>query len=337
MPWNRPLIIGLLVVLLALTWWRLQPEDEEIRRSRLIMGTVVEIMAGGQAISELESAVDAAFAELERLDKLLSRHNPDSDVSRLSESGNGSKIAAEMAEVITLGLHVAERSDGAFDLTLGRVKALWGFDKEEPSVPEQEALAAALADIGPAALSLNGREVSKRAPHLQVDLGGIAKGYAVDRAIAILKKHGVTSAAVNAGGDMYLLGQRPQGPKRPQRAWRIGIQHPRQKDGVLETVQVRDRSVVTSGDYERFFEQDDVRYHHIFNPQNGLPARACQSVTIIADSVALGDALATAVFVLGPEAGLQLLTQYPQAEGLIVAADGTLHTSPGWASYRVAP
>jgi len=325
------------VVLLALTWWRLQPEDEEIRRSRLIMGTVVEIMAGGQDSSKLESAVDAAFTELERLDKLLSRHNPDSDVSRLSESGSGSKIAAETAEVITLGLHVAERSDGTFDLTLGRVKALWGFDKEEPSVPEQEALAAALADIGPTALSLNGQEVSKRAPHLQVDLGGIAKGYAVDRAIAILKKHGVTSAAVNAGGDMYLLGQRTQRSKRPQHAWRIGIQHPRQKDGVLETVQVRDRAVVTSGDYERFFEQDGVHYHHIFDPQNGLPARVCQSVTIIADSVALGDALATAVFVLGPEAGLLLLTQYPQAEGLIVAADGTLHTSPGWASYQVAP
>ena len=130
---------------------------------------------------------------------------------------------------------------------------------------------------------------------------------------------------------MYLLGQ------RPGRSWRIGIQHPRQKETVLETVQVHDQAVVTSGDYERFFEQDGVRYHHIFDPQTGLPARGCQSVTIIAGSVALGDALATAVFVLGPEAGLQLLKEYSQAEGLIVAADGTLHSSPGWARYRVAP
>ena len=159
------------------------------------------------------------------------------------------------------------------------------------------------------------------------------EGYAVDRAIAVLKQHGVTSATVNAGGDMYLLGQH----SNPQRSWRIGIQHPRQPETVLETVQVRDRAVVTSGDYERFFEQDDVRYHHIFDPQTGFPARGCQSVTIIADSVALGDALATAVFVLGPEAGLQLLTEYPRTEGLIVAADGTLHTSPGWARFRVAP
>ncbi len=337
MPWNRPLIIGLLVVLLALTWWRLQPGDEEIRHSRLIMGTIVEIMAGGQDPDELEDAIDAAFAEIERLDKLLSRHNPGSDVSRLSQSDKGGKVAAETAEVVALGLDVAQQSGGAFDLTLGRLKSLWGFEKETPTVPDQDALSVALAGTGPTALSLDGQQVSKQAPHLQIDLGGIAKGYAVDRAIAVLKLHGVTSAAVNAGGDMYLLGQRPQTPKHPKRFWRIGLQHPRQKDAVLETVQVRDRAVVTSGDYERFFEQEGIRYHHIFDPQNGLPARHCQSVTIIADSVALGDALATAVFVLGPKAGLQLLTQYPQVEGLIVAVDGTLHTSPDWTRYQVTP
>ncbi len=337
MPWNRPLIIGLLVVLLALTWWRLQPEDEEIRRSQLMMGTVVEIMAGGQGFDKLDAAVDAAFAEMARLDKLLSSHNPDSDVSRLSQSDHGGDVAAATAEVIALGLEVAQRSDGAFDLTLGRLKSLWGFDQETPTVPNRDALATALAGIGPEALSLEGQQVNKRAPQLQVDLGGIAKGYAVDRAIAVLKQYGVTSAAVNAGGDMYLLGQRSRRAKHPERFWRIGLQHPRQKDAVLETVQVRDRAVVTSGDYERFFEQDGIRYHHIFDPQSGLPARGCQSVTIIADSVALGDALATAVFVLGPQAGLLLLTQYPQAEGLIVATDGSLHTSPGWAAYQVTP
>lgn len=329
MLWNRPLIIGFLLVLLAMSWWRLQPEDQEIRRSRLIMGTVVEIMAGGLKTSKLETAVDAAFAEISRLDKLLSRHHQDSDVSHLSVDDNGSKVAAETAEVLALGLDVAQRSGGAFDLTLGRLKALWGFDTEAPRIPGHEELAAALAGIGPTALSLQGQQVKKRTPGLQVDLGGIAKGYAVDRAISVLKQHGVSSAAVNAGGDMYLLGQ------RPQRAWRIGIQHPRQKESVLETVQIRDQAVVTSGDYERFFEQEGVRYHHIFDPNSGLPAQGCQSVTIITGSVALGDALATAVFVLGPEAGLQLLAQYPDTEGLIVAADGTLHPSPGWARYRV--
>jgi len=331
LSWNRPLIIGLLVVLLALSWWRLQPDDDKIHRSQLLMGTVVEIMAAGMPASKLETAVDAAFAEIARLDKLLSRYHQDSEVSRLSQSDHSNQVTAETAEVLALGLDVALHSGGAFDLTLGRLKTLWAIDGEAPGIPHHDAIAAALIGTGPTALTLDGRQVSKRTPQLQIDLGGIAKGYAVDRAIAVLKQHGVTSAAINAGGDMYLLGQRTQRP------WRIGIQHPRQKEAVLETVQVSDQAVVTSGDYERFFEQDGMRYHHIFDPQSGLPARDCQSVTIITDSVALGDALATAVFVLGPQAGLQLLNQYPRAEGLIVAANGTLHTSAGWGRYRVAP
>lgn len=331
MSWNRPLMIGLLVGLVALSWWRLQPGDAEVRRSQLLMGTVVEIVAAGQSSGRLDTAIDAAFAEMARLENLLSSHRQESEISRLSRDSRGLMVAAETAEVIALGQDVAQHSGGAFDMTLGALKELWGFDAALPAVPAKEALAATLAGIGPDALALQGRQVVKRAPQLQVDLGGIAKGYAVDRAIAVLQEHGVTSAAINAGGDMYLLGQRPQRP------WRIAIQHPRQQDAVLETVQVRDRAVVTSGDYERFFELAGQRYHHILDPQTGLPARGCQSVTIIADSVALGDALATAVFVLGPQAGLQLLAQYPGSQGLVVAADGSRHTSPGWASHRVAP
>ncbi len=331
MTWNRPLMIVLLAGVLALTWWRLQPADDELRRTQLLMGTVVEIMAGGRPAGQLEDAVDAAFAEMNRLDLLLSSYRPDSEVSRLSQSASGGTVSTETAVVIALGLDVARRSYGAFDLALGRLKALWGIEQEHPAVPDRQAITDALAGIGPNALILDGRQLGKREPQLQIDLGGIAKGYAVDRAIAVLREHGIVSAAVNAGGDMYLLGQRPERP------WRIGIQHPRQKDAVLETVEVRDRAVVTSGDYERFFEQDGQRYHHIFDPQSGFPARGCQSVTVIADSVALADALATALFVLGPREGLRLLDQYPGTEALIVAADGTLRASAGWTKYQVSP
>ncbi len=331
MPWNRPLIIGLLLVVLTLTWWRLQPDGEEVRRSRIMMGTVVEIMAEGQSSETLEAAVEAAFAEMERLDKLLSRYKTDSEVSRLSQSANGGEVSLPTAEVLTLGLEISRKSSGAFDMTLGKLKTLWAFDKETPTLPNAAELSAALSGVGPKALSLEGQQLRKASPQLQLDLGGIAKGYAVDRAVAILKQHGVANAAVNAGGDMYLLGQ------RMERAWRIGIQHPREEKGVLETVQISNRAVVTSGDYERFFEKDGVRYHHIFNPQTGMPAKDCQSVTIVTDSVALGDALATAVFVLGPKAGLTLLEQFPQAEGLVIAADGSRHSSPGWTIYQVVP
>lgn len=331
MNWNRPLIVGLLVLIAALAWWRLQPAGGEVRQTRLLMGTTVEIVVNGDDTVKLEAAVAAAVTEMERLDRLLSRHRDDSDVARLSQSPTGATVAPETVEVIALGLEIARRSNGAFDLTLGRLNELWDLESASPVVPENPAIARALTGIGPDAVVVEGLQVIKRSPQLHIDLGGIAKGYVVDRAIALLKAQGVTSAAVNAGGDMFLLGERPQRP------WRIGIQHPRQQDGVLEAVQVSDRAVVTSGDYERFFERDGVRYHHLFDPQSGLPARGCQSVTVIADSVALADALATAVFVLGPQPGLALLSGYPQTAGLIIAADGTRHATPTWAAYRVQP
>ncbi len=332
MPWNRPLIIGIIVLLLALGWLRTNSGGvEQVRRSQLMMGTVVEIVASGQDAGQLETAIDEAFAEMARLDRLLSRHNQDSDVSRLSKSLKGGQVAPETAAVIALGLDVARRSNGAFDMTLGRLKALWGIDQENPTVPAQAAIAEAIAGIGLQALSLDGLNLVKQNPQLMVDLGGIAKGYIVDRAIVVLKKHGITSGAVNAGGDMYLIG------RHPEHSWRIGIQDPREQGGILATVEVHDKAVVTSGDYERFFEQDGQRYHHIFDPATGSPARGCQSATVITDSAALGDALATALFVLGPEKGLELLAQFPGSAGLIVAADGTLHPSQGWADYQSSP
>ena len=332
MSWNRPLIIGIVFLLLALGWLRTNSADSEpVRRSQFLMGTVVEIVAAGGDHDQLEAAIDEAFAEMARLDKLLSRYYQDSDVTRLSQSETGGKVAPETAAVIALGLDVARRSNGAFDMTLGRLKALWGLDQEHPTVPPQADLTRAIEGIGPEALELDGLNLVKRSPQLMVDLGGVAKGYIVDKAVAVLKKHAITNAAVNAGGDMYLLGQHPDRP------WRIGIQHPREQERILATVEVRDQAVITSGDYERFFEQDGQRYHHIFDPQTGWPARGCQSVTVITDSVALGDALATAIFVLGPQQGLALLADYPGTQGLVVAADGTLHPSPGWAGYLGTP
>jgi thiamine biosynthesis lipoprotein len=333
LAWNRPvLLISIITLLLALGWLRMQSAGEQkLRSSQLLMGTVVEIVVYGEDEERLEEAINDAFAEMGRLETLLSRHYEDSDVTRLSQSKQGGKVATETAEVIRMGLDIARKSGGAFDLTLGRLKALWGFGEDNPTVPAAHMIKEAIRGIGPQSISIDRLTVTKQTPELMVDLGGIAKGYAVDKGVATLKRHGISNAAINAGGDMYLLGQLPQRP------WRIGIQHPRQQGGVLATVQVSNRAVVSSGDYERFFETDGQRYHHIFDPQTGQPARRCQSVTVIADNVALGDALATALFVLGPQAGLKLLQQYPGAEALIIAADGTHHPSPGWENLLAKP
>ncbi len=316
MPFNRPIVVLLLVLLLAAGWWRLRTEPGALQETRLLMGTTVTIEALGPARDRLDDAVAAAFAEMARIEALMTPHRPESDVARLSAAPQAANVSPETAAVITLGLEMAARSGGAFDLTLGRLKELWGIEAENPRVPAPGEIAAALEGTGPGALGVTGTVVRKRTPRLHIDLGGIAKGYAVDRALAVLRAHGVTSAAVNAGGDIGLLGSKLGRP------WRIGVQHPRRAGAVLTTVEAVDRAVVTSGDYERFFERDGRRYHHLFDPHSGYPADRCQSVTVLAPTAMLADALATALFVLGPEPGLALLHDYPGVDALIVAADG---------------
>jgi thiamine biosynthesis lipoprotein len=260
----------------------------------------------------------------------MSPHIEGSDVARLSRSDSPQPVSPETAAVLRLGLHLAAQSNGAFDLTLGRLKALWGIEGETPQVPDREAVEDALRGIGPQALRLEAPLVVKSRPELQLDLGGIAKGYAIDRAIFLLADAGVEFASVNAGGDMRLLGDR--GGKRP---WRIGIQHPRDPQRLLATLEVEDVAVVTSGDYERYFEQDGRRYHHLFDPRTGYPATACRSVTVVAPSAMLADALATAVFVLGPQQGISLLQYYPEAQALIIDSTGKEHQSADFAEYRL--
>jgi thiamine biosynthesis lipoprotein len=250
----------------------------------------------------------------------MSAHRDDSEVARLNAAAEPVEVSAATAEVLELGLQMAATSGGAFDLTLGRLKTLWGFDGDAPRVPSDPEIAAALRGIGPTSLHLEGRRVTKGDAALGVDLGAIAKGYAVDRAVAALQAAGIRHASVNAGGDLRLIGDRGGRP------WRIGIQHPRDPQGVLVTLELADAAVVTSGDYERFFEVDGVRYHHILDPRVGRPADACRSVTVVAASAAEADALATAAFVLGPEAGRRLV-ESRGGLALFVAADGEVSLS----------
>lgn len=314
---SRPLIPIILVLLIALVFWQRQTtEESRLVRTALIMGTLVEIKVYGDDRDLLEQAVTEAIAEMTRLEQLFSTHIPESEISNLSNVGS-MQVSEETADLLSLGQQIARRSQGAFDMCLGKLKMLWDIESQEPQVPDEKSLQQALKGIGPEALQIEGRQVQKQTPGLRIDLGGIAKGFAVDRALEKLRQAGVFSAAVNAGGDIRLLGDRQGQP------WRIGIQHPRQSGEIVATLVLKDRAVVTSGDYERYFEQDGIRYHHLFDPQTGRPARGCQSVTVVAADAASADALATAAFVLGPEKGLALLEQMPDVEGFLIAADGS--------------
>jgi thiamine biosynthesis lipoprotein len=196
----------------------------------------------------------------------------------------------------------------------------WRFD-EGGRVPSGEEITAALAAVGSGKMQLDPAQGSVRflLPGMKIDLGAIGKGYAVDRAVQVLRDEGIKSAIVDAGGDLRLLGSRPG-----KDFWRIGVRHPREASRLLLNLELVDTAIVTSGDYERFFMDGDDRHHHLIDPRTGYPAALCQSVTVVAAETADADAYATAAFVLGPVEGLGFLRDLPGVEGVIVDAAGQL-------------
>ncbi len=314
--------LGLALLVLALLLWRRPDGDGSISQRRLIMGTLVEISVPESTPTATE-AMGSAFAEMERIERLMSPHLEGSDLQKLGIGVSSATVSDETLEVLQLALSVQQRSNGAFDPALGALIALWGVETETPRKPSPEEIRTALAPNGPQSIRIEADRVLKRDPGLEIDLGGIAKGFAVDRAIAKLKEAGVTQAAVNAGGDIRLLGTRAERP------WRIALQHPRDPEKILATLELEDRALVSSGDYERYFEIEGVRYHHLLDPRTGYPARLCQSVSVLAGSAALADALATAAFVLGPREGMALIEGTAEAEMLLVDALGSIHISSG--------
>jgi len=321
-PLRRVLFPALIVLALAAAlFWR--PAAEAPPRSRLLMGTLVEIRVLAADSPAVETAIDAAFAEMARIEKLMSPHIPSSEVSLLAAATPPAKLSPDTLAVIEAGIAVARESDGAFDLGLGQLIGLWGFDEGTQRIPTDNEIAAALVGVGPGDVTVQNGQVVKSEPGLQIDLGAIAKGYAVDRAVQVLEQAGIQSASINAGGDIRVIGDHHGRP------WRIGIQHPRHSDRMLATLELAAGAVVTSGDYERGFIRDGVRYHHLLDPHTGQPARGCQAVTVVTETTMQADALATAAFVLGPEQGLALLEKLPGVDGLIVAADGSTRITSG--------
>ena len=321
--------VGILVLAVALAaGWGLgkllrQGDDREPEPLTLVrpaMGTIVEIKLRRETefsreTQRLGQAAEAAFAEIARVDSLFSTHLPP-PVSMTADEQR-----AEQERLLAVGLEVMRESGGAFDPRMRPLMELWGFESGEPHVPRPEALRREVARLITAGDPRSPSDLLA-APEL-LHYGAWAKGYAVDRAIAVLREQGVTEALVNAGGEIRCLGL----------GWRVGVQHPRLRGELLARLQPGRMAVATSGDYEQFFEQDGVRYHHLLDPRSGEPARGCQSVTVIAPTCARADALATAVFVLGTKNGLNLLEMLGEVEGLVVDAAGDLHRTSGLDRY----
>ena len=294
--------------------------------TRPLMGTLVSMTVEGPRRDVLEQGVNDAYREMSRLSDMMNHYNPDSVVSQINRQAGVQPVTVprELMEVLTMARRVSERSEGAFDITVGSLK-VWRFDPENPAMPSPDEIRRALplVNFHHVILNENNRTVLLNQHGMHIDLGGIAKLYILDAGMQVLKQRGITHAMVNGGGDVAVMGSH-QG-----RPWRIGIRHPRRGDVLLGTVELTQGWVVTSGDNERYFFRDGKRYHHILDPRSGYPTEGPQQVTLVANDSGLVNGYSLAIMVRGVEWGRALIAQTPGLSGLIVDQAGQPWSSPG--------
>jgi thiamine biosynthesis lipoprotein len=300
-----------------------------VARSGLSMGSSLTLMAWTDDEDRANRAFDQVFAEFDRLDGLLSVWKENSDIVRLNAAAGKApvKVSAETIDVLNVARQVSEWTQGKFDVTFGALSDVWKFDQDQDdTVPTRDQIAARLPLIDYRKLVVDeqaGTAFLQKAG-MRAHLGGIGKGYAVDRGVALMRSAGLTDFSIQAGGDLYVAG------RRGDRPWRLGIADPRAPEGaIFARVELSDSTFSTSGDYERFFFKDGIRYHHILDPATGQPARLSRSVTIASKRAVLADGLSTGIFLLGPEKGMALIETLPDVEGVIVGADNQVRVSSG--------
>jgi len=299
------------------------------------MGTTVSLVSTTTPALDhaaVTAALERAFDEITRLEALMTTWRPDSEVSRVNAAAGGRAIAVspETFSVLQKSRWISDRSQGTFDITFASMGKLWRFDPNQVAelpAPATVAAARAKIDYRRVVLDETDRTVRLDSPDTRINLGGIAKGYAIDRVAAILRRAGLGSFTAQAGGDLYVAGRKPDG-----KAWRVGIRDPRGKAGAFfAMLEVEDHAFSTAGDYERAFVRGGRRYHHIIDPRTGYPATASRSVTIWAKDALTADALDDAVFILGPAEGLKLVESLDDCGAVIVDQNNRV-----WISKRLA-
>ena len=298
-----------------------------VTRAQMHMGTLVKITAVAKSESIAQAAATAGFAEIHRLEELLSTWIPTSELSRVNTSAGVSPVAVspETMAVVQGAIQIAEMTGGGFNIAIGPAVDAWNVSEGRriPAGSELEALRP-LVDLHAVHPDARVRTIFLEKAGMRIDVGGIGKGYAADQAVAMMKKAGALAGIVALSGDIKTFGQLPGGRKFP-----VGIQDPRKEGEVLAFFDLEDEAISTAGDYEQFFERDGVRYHHILDPHTLQPARRCQSVTVIAREGIWADGLDTGIFVMGAELGMQLVEALPDVEAIIVDHEGSVHVSSG--------
>lgn len=300
---------------------------EWYEREEAIMGTRIAVQLWSEDPALAERAMDAVIAEMHRTDELMSTYKPGSQLSQVNEHAyeRPVQVDADIIDVVEKALGYSRLSDGVFDVTYASVGYLFDYRKHVHPTDAQIAAALPAVDYRQVVVDHDARTIRFLKPGMRIDLGGIAKGWAVDRGIDILRELGIEHAMVNAGGDTRLLGDRRGKP------WIVGIRDPRNEGKVVTRIPLQDEALSTSGDYERYFEEDGVRYHHILEPGTGRSPKAVRSVTVIGPTATHTDGLTKPVFILGVERGLEFIRKVKDAEAIIVDNEGRVFHSEGLA------
>lgn len=321
----RAALLVVLIMLLLAACGKQQERLLKVTRTSLHTITSMTVVTSNE--QQAQQAIDAAYRELERLGQMLNFYADDSELASINKNAGirPVKVSPETFDVIQKAVFASENTEGAFDATVGPLVKLWDFKKGV--IPDKDDIEELLDQVGykNIVLDASAQTVYLKEEGAQIDLGGILKGYAADKASLVLQKNGLSSGIVTVGGEVRAFGNKPDGTP-----WIVGIQNPRQKgpnDEVIATIALSNRSISTSGDYIKFFEKDGVRYHHILNPKTGYPAEQCGSVTVIANDGVTADGFSK-IFVLGPEKGLKIAKKVG-FDAIFIDCNGKISMSEG--------
>src|SRR3954471_2075177 len=324
-----PRLLMLLVSLSAACDARRDSGAHLVERAGSAMGSDLRLSAWTSDDQAAQSTFTRVFELFDRLDALMSVWRPGSDVLRINEAAGVRAVAvsAEVREALLAARQISEWTGGKFDVTFGALADVWKFDHDQDNqVPAADEIRVRLPLVDYRQIEMDDRTgtVFLRRTGMRIHLGGIGKGYAVQKAAEMFRAAGLGNFMIQAGGDLYVGGEKDGRP------WRLGINDPRGPSGrSFATLDLSDATFSTSGDYARSFIKDGVRYHHLLDPATGQPARGCRSVTIVADSPLLADGLSTGVFIMGAEAGMALVERLPHVEAVIVTARNEVLVSSG--------
>lgn len=325
--WLTLLVFGVVTVLSGCSACE-EVKLKAYEKTFFVMDTVVSVQIYTDSEAKANLVFDRVDARMEELEGILSAHLPDSDVAKLDGLGGIEPVPVNSATLAVIGtaLDYAQRTGGAFDITLAPVLRLYNFSPGNERRPSQTQLKEALSLVDWQRVELNPEAgtVYLTEAGMNIDLGGVAKGYIIDRCLDILRENGIEFGLINAGGDIGLLAGKPDGSP-----WRVGLKNPETPSANFAIIEVSQGAIATSGDYERFFIEGGKRYHHIIDPRTGMPADKVRSVTILAGNAQVADLLSTAVFVMGPEQGLAFVEGLQDVEAVIWDGEGRVHWSSG--------